>query len=218
MAELLLSSNNLGSSPLKTFSAGRSLLRSTAKVERYAQTVGRVWRPERQTLRSNRGCRWFEQNHRFRSKATGQLLCRSLYWLQRKLQMELVVDTNIAIAAIMRNGTTRNLVLSGLLKLCSVERLGAEIAKYREYMIEKTGLEPSEIDKSAKMILSKIELVPESAYESDSKEAKSMTPDIDDWPFLALALHENCGLWSNDKKLRRQKKVKVYSTPDLRVC
>ena len=33
--------------------------------------------------------------------------------------------------------------------------------------------------------------------------------------YFALALKLNCGIWSNDKKLKNQDKVKVYSTEDL---
>ncbi len=39
--------------------------------------------------------------------------------------------------------------------------------------------------------------------------------DETDTPFLALALHLHCSIWSNDKHLKRQKKVITYTTIEL---
>jgi len=41
------------------------------------------------------------------------------------------------------------------------------------------------------------------------------TPDPDDMAYFALALKLNCAIWSNDKKLKEQDKVKVYNTHEL---
>ena len=46
-------------------------------------------------------------------------------------------------------------------------------------------------------------------------EAKKLSPDPKDTEYLALALKLNCAFWSNDKKLKTQNKIKVYSTEDL---
>lgn len=39
--------------------------------------------------------------------------------------------------------------------------------------------------------------------------------DIDDSPFIALALHLNCPVWSNDKHFKEQNVVKVYTTKEM---
>lgn len=36
-----------------------------------------------------------------------------------------------------------------------------------------------------------------------------------DSEYFALALKLNCAIWSNDKRLKQQDKIKVYSTEDL---
>jgi predicted nucleic acid-binding protein len=46
------------------------------------------------------------------------------------------------------------------------------------------------------------------------KEALAI-PDPDDIDFTALALKLDCPLWSNDKELKQQTVVKVFSTSEL---
>lgn len=47
------------------------------------------------------------------------------------------------------------------------------------------------------------------------KKAKLLSPDPNDCPYFALALKLGCPIWSNDKRLKTQYNVKVYSTEDL---
>ena len=44
---------------------------------------------------------------------------------------------------------------------------------------------------------------------------KKISPDINDTEYFALALKLKCSIWSNDKKLKKQNKVKVYSTEEI---
>ncbi len=45
--------------------------------------------------------------------------------------------------------------------------------------------------------------------------AEKISPDPDDVLYFATALKLDCGIWSNDKELKNQNHVKVYSTSDL---
>ncbi|MFA4720566.1 PIN domain-containing protein [Pyrococcus kukulkanii] len=45
--------------------------------------------------------------------------------------------------------------------------------------------------------------------------AEEITPDPDDIPFVALALKLNAYLWTNDKRLKEIKEIKVITTPEL---
>ncbi|MFA5049671.1 MAG: PIN domain-containing protein [Candidatus Micrarchaeia archaeon] len=49
-------------------------------------------------------------------------------------------------------------------------------------------------------------------YKSESLE---VSPDPSDWIFFAVAFYKKCALWSNDKKLKNQSKIKVFDTSDL---
>ena len=59
-----------------------------------------------------------------------------------------------------------------------------------------------------------VEFIPLEEYSSFMKEALAI-PDPDDIDFTALALKLDCPLWSNDKELKQQTVVKVFSTSDL---
>ena len=47
------------------------------------------------------------------------------------------------------------------------------------------------------------------------EEAEKLTPDPDDMAYFALALKLSCAIWSNDKKLKDQNKIKVYNSHEL---
>ena len=47
------------------------------------------------------------------------------------------------------------------------------------------------------------------------KEAESISPDEADVSYLALALKLTIPILSNDKDLKKQNKIKVYSTQDI---
>lgn len=61
----------------------------------------------------------------------------------------------------------------------------------------------------------KVEFIPVSEFKDFLKEAESVCPDTDDIEYFALALKFNCSIWSNDKLLKNQPKVKVFSTSEL---
>lgn len=62
-----------------------------------------------------------------------------------------------------------------------------------------------------------ITVVPEEEYSKFMKEAEKISPDPKDTMYFALALKLKCGLWSNDKKLKEQNKVNVYSTDQVKL-
>ena len=45
--------------------------------------------------------------------------------------------------------------------------------------------------------------------------AERISPDPKDTSYFALALKLNCPIWSNDKKLKEQNKIKIYSTEEI---
>ena len=48
------------------------------------------------------------------------------------------------------------------------------------------------------------------------KEAEEISPDEKDILYFALALKLKCGIWSNDKRLKQQDQVRIYSTAELK--
>lgn len=46
-------------------------------------------------------------------------------------------------------------------------------------------------------------------------QAEEISPDKDDTLYIALAMKLKCPIWSNDKDLKKQSEVKIYSTKDI---
>jgi len=66
-------------------------------------------------------------------------------------------------------------------------------------------------------LLSNIVLVPEESYRPYMRVAVELMRGIDekDSPFIACALALGLPLWSNDRALKAQQRVKVYSTDEI---
>ncbi|MBN2517441.1 MAG: hypothetical protein JXB14_01210 [Candidatus Altiarchaeota archaeon] len=47
------------------------------------------------------------------------------------------------------------------------------------------------------------------------EKARNLSPDPNDSEYFALALKLGCPIWSNDKALKKQDVVRVYSTKEL---
>ena len=66
------------------------------------------------------------------------------------------------------------------------------------------------------IIKRKIFLVPLEELLPYLEEAEKICPDPDDVAYFALALKIKCGIWSQDKELKKnQNIIQVYSTEDL---
>ncbi len=132
--------------------------------------------------------------------------------------MKLIVDANIVISAILKNGRTRNLLLNDELILYAPLFLKEEVMKYKQYLAEKASTTEYEIGLFAEELfkLASIEFVDASVLTTYIEIAKRISPDPKDTLYIALAIFEGCSIWSNDKPLReRQNLVQVITTNQL---
>lgn len=58
-------------------------------------------------------------------------------------------------------------------------------------------------------------MIDEETLKDEMLKACKISPDLDDAVYFALAIKLNCPIWSNDKRLKQQNIVKVYSTHEL---
>ena len=65
-------------------------------------------------------------------------------------------------------------------------------------------------------LVANVQVAPVSDYHPWMRQAKLIAPHPEDAPYLALALHFNIPLWSNDLGIKRQQGVRVYTTQELR--
>ena len=130
--------------------------------------------------------------------------------------MDLVVDANILFAALIKEDITSELIFKLRLHLFAPEFILEEFEKYKEELKNKTGRTEEEFNRLIEVFERNVILFPKEEIKPFIERAKSISPDIKDVPYMALALKLNIDIWSNDKDLKdKQKIVKVYPTHEL---
>ena len=132
--------------------------------------------------------------------------------------MKLIVDTNCLIAALIKNGLSRQLFFITSLELLSPDFTISEIVKHEEELLLKSGITLDEFHDTLSILLSRLTIIPQIVYKSTMKEAGEIMKEIDihDVPFLALAICLNAdGIWSDDAHFAQQKRVRVWTTKEL---
>ncbi len=129
--------------------------------------------------------------------------------------MQLVVDANIIMAALIKGEFTLDLMYFEELELLSPEYLFTEIEKHKNKILKRSGISKEDLSIFINIIKSRIKIIPSEESKSFINEAKSISPDPNDVPYFALALKYNASIWSNDKALKKQPKVKILSTQEL---
>ena len=133
--------------------------------------------------------------------------------------MKLVVDTNVLLSALVKNSTTRSLLLNPNHDFYIPEFALDEVEKYLSVISSKSGLSASEIKILFDTLANKLEGRPSERVHDHVWPGRSGAEEYRRKgcrPFLALALNLECdAIWSNDKHLKRQKLVKVWSTLEV---
>ena len=82
--------------------------------------------------------------------------------------------------------------------------------------MEKTNISSEKFKEFRTDIAIFVEFIPVEEYRQLLPKALSLMPtNPNDIDFLASALKLNLPIWSNDPGLKKQSKVKVYTTPEL---
>ena len=128
------------------------------------------------------------------------------------------MDVNVILSALIRDSKTREIILNSQFDLYFPETSLHKIRKYKDYILEKSGLTDEEYDKLMAILFNYIKLVPTEEIEKNWDEAKKIMGHIDeeDVVFLATALSINDSvIWSDDRHFEKQSKVKVLKTEEM---
>jgi len=134
------------------------------------------------------------------------------------LAQPVVVDANILISLLIAKGTKHKLFFSEHIIPNSPELVLFEVGKYWKRIAGQSGLPEEELKLSFSAVRKQLSTVPLSEVKEWIKEAQSFSPDKDDIEYFALALKLGCLIWSEDKRLKAQSRVKVFSTKELRLA
>ena len=132
--------------------------------------------------------------------------------------MKVITDVNVILSALIRDSTTRKIILNSKFDFYFPEPSLHKIRKYKSYILEKSGLTEAEYDKIMATLFKYIKLVPTEEIEKNWDEAKKIMEHIDpeDVVFIATALSiSDSIIWSDDGHFEKQDKVKVLKTEDI---
>ncbi|TLZ74668.1 MAG: PIN domain-containing protein [Methanobacteriota archaeon] len=132
--------------------------------------------------------------------------------------MKLVVDANILIAALLRDSTTRRLLVAGGHDLHAPEYLFDEIETHRDELSKRSGQTTEALEEARSILRAHVTEHEESVYGNELEKANSLLAgrDAKDVPYVALALALTAdGIWSEDRGLVSLGGLAVYRTSDL---
>ena len=120
------------------------------------------------------------------------------------VRIKIIIDTNKIISTALKNGVIRRVFLFENISMYSIDYSLEEIKENISIICKRFSV--SLFNKLLKeLILPKINIISINEITEYSKEAKHIANnfDIDDWPFIALALKLKLPIWTNDKYMIR---------------
>lgn len=132
--------------------------------------------------------------------------------------MNIIVDTNIFIAALLKNGKIRELIVNSLFTFFVPEVIYDEIIEHKKELIEKSGLSEDSFNELSSIISKYINIIPDIKtlpYKSEAERIISKI-DKDDVPIIAASLSLNsCPIWTDDSDFIRQNAIKTITTKEM---
>ncbi len=132
--------------------------------------------------------------------------------------MIIIIDVNVFLSALIKDSTTREILLTYDQEFCFPERSFQKIRKYKSLIQKKSGLSNLDFLKLFHSLLKFIRIIPDEELLDYWDEAKQIMEHIDteDVTFIAAALsQDNAIIWSDDHHFEKQDKVITLKTKDL---
>ena len=132
--------------------------------------------------------------------------------------MRIVLDSNIFFSALIKDSLTRKLLVEYEGFFLFPSYIFEEMEKYKADLLTKSRMRPQDFDQLLKLLLKKVLIVPEEVLKDYREEALEIVKNIDrdDALFIACALaYPKSVIWSDDKKLKNQNRVKIISTAEI---
>ncbi len=129
--------------------------------------------------------------------------------------MNIVLDANIFIAALMGSRSHIVIITSYHHKFYAPRKIIEEIKKHKEYICERSGYTSEEFDAAFNALVVFVKLMERSEYNAFFKQAKHALEkrDLKDADYVACAqvVHADF-IWTNDKDFSVQNLVKTKTT------
>ena len=132
--------------------------------------------------------------------------------------MRFIIDTNILLSALIKDSTTRKVIVKSGWDFYYPEMSFHEVRKYKELVLKKSGMSEKDYNKLLECILEHVNIVPDERIINELEEAKSVIAHIDpdDVVFVATKLSiSDSTIWSDDSDFDKQDKVKVLKSEQV---
>ena len=130
--------------------------------------------------------------------------------------MKLIIDTNRIIASLIKDSLSRQIINYPLLEFIAPDYTLQELNKYETIIRKKAHLTHEEFDLLLALLFEKIMIIPKEEYQDFLDKAQTLIDDINDAPFVALALVIKVdGIWSDDNHFQTNEHFMVYRTKDF---
>lgn len=132
--------------------------------------------------------------------------------------MNIIIDSNPLFSALIKDSTTRKIILDYNKFFLFPSYIFIEMQKHKTIILKKSGMTQKDFSNLLQLILKKVLIVPNETLMPYKKVAMEIVKDIDsdDVLFFACALaYPDSVIWSNDKRLKKQKQIKILNTREI---
>lgn len=131
--------------------------------------------------------------------------------------MLLVIDANELFSLLIRGSKeSKEIIDSTEVELIAPELLLTEFSNNEEEILTKTHKTAEEFSKLLGSLKNRIRFICEQEFKEFIDDACKLFPEhTKDAPYLALGLKFNCVVWSEEKLLKKQSRIKVLNTKEL---
>lgn len=131
--------------------------------------------------------------------------------------MKVVLDTNVLVSALMRDGFTRTLLVHPDLDMATPEYALDEVQRHLPSLAQRMRVPVQQARLTLELLLGHMATVPHEDYRGEMRRADEILRDIDpdDAAFAALALATGLPLWTQDKALLNCTELDTITTHQL---
>ena|SRR3989344_4964024 len=132
--------------------------------------------------------------------------------------MDIVVDTNIIISALLKDSKIREIIVSSKDKLLVPEITFQEIEDHKNELIEKSRLYREEFNTLILKLKEYLIIVPNKELLKYWGESELIIGSIDEDDIFIIAsslVNNNCPIWSNDKHFQMQSTIRIFNTEEM---
>lgn len=132
--------------------------------------------------------------------------------------MKIILDVNVLLSALIKNSTTREIIVKSGQDFCFPESSLIKIRKYKDLILKKSGLSEKEFLVVLHSLLKFVRIIPLEEISNNLSEAKEIMEHIDpeDVIFIATALnYRDVVIWSDDKHFDKQDSIIVLKSDQM---